>query len=351
MTGRGDARRCRRRRGDARVRVASRACASSSAGPTSPGTPTASTCRRATAGFAVTFLGVASLLLDDGESAVMTDGFFSRPSLVEGRARQGRARPRPHRRGAGPGRGRPARRRCCRCTPTSTTRWTPPSSRSGPAPCSSAASRRRTSDAAHGLPEDRIRVVTPGEPMTYGAFTLTLIESHHCPPDRFPGRDHRAGRPAGRRPRRTSAARPGRSWSSTPAARPRCSRAAPASSPGRWPGGAPTSPTSASASSACRARTTSAPTGPRPSRRSAPGGSCSSTGTTSSARSTEPLRALPYLGDDLDVTMRVRSTSSHARGCHRPLPDRVATGGPVAFAPQVTWRVIGMGPAGVGTSW
>jgi L-ascorbate metabolism protein UlaG (beta-lactamase superfamily) len=39
----------------------------------------------------------------------------------------------------------------------------------------------------HGLPGDRIRVATPGDPMTYGAFTLTLIESHHCPPDRFPG--------------------------------------------------------------------------------------------------------------------------------------------------------------------
>ena len=23
--------------------------------------------------------------------------------------------------------------------------------------------------------------------MTYGGFTLTLVESHHCPPDRFPG--------------------------------------------------------------------------------------------------------------------------------------------------------------------
>ncbi|MDP2774568.1 MAG: hypothetical protein Q8O61_13525, partial [Nocardioides sp.] len=31
--------------------------------------------------FAVTFLGVASLLLSDGRSAVMTDGFFSRPPL------------------------------------------------------------------------------------------------------------------------------------------------------------------------------------------------------------------------------------------------------------------------------
>src|SRR4051794_22768247 len=29
----------------------------------------------------VTFLGVASLLIDDGDTALMTDGFFSRPSL------------------------------------------------------------------------------------------------------------------------------------------------------------------------------------------------------------------------------------------------------------------------------
>src|SRR6201996_226271 len=29
----------------------------------------------------VTWMGVATLLLDDGSSALMTDGFFSRPSL------------------------------------------------------------------------------------------------------------------------------------------------------------------------------------------------------------------------------------------------------------------------------
>jgi L-ascorbate metabolism protein UlaG (beta-lactamase superfamily) len=33
--------------------------------------------------FGVTFLGVSSLLLQDGESAVLTDGFFSRPSLLQ----------------------------------------------------------------------------------------------------------------------------------------------------------------------------------------------------------------------------------------------------------------------------
>src|SRR5215204_1438661 len=31
----------------------------------------------------VTFLGVATLLFDDGETQLMTDGFFSRPSLIQ----------------------------------------------------------------------------------------------------------------------------------------------------------------------------------------------------------------------------------------------------------------------------
>lgn len=30
-------------------------------------------------------------------------------------------------------------------------------------------------------------MITPGEPRTFGSFTLTHIESTHCPPDRFPG--------------------------------------------------------------------------------------------------------------------------------------------------------------------
>jgi L-ascorbate metabolism protein UlaG (beta-lactamase superfamily) len=35
----------------------------------------------------VTWLGVTTLLIDDGESALMTDGFFTRPSLPKVRLR------------------------------------------------------------------------------------------------------------------------------------------------------------------------------------------------------------------------------------------------------------------------
>jgi len=38
-----------------------------------------------------------------------------------------------------------------------------------------------------GLSDDRLTVVTPGEPITLGAYDITLIEAEHCPPDRFPG--------------------------------------------------------------------------------------------------------------------------------------------------------------------
>ncbi len=41
--------------------------------------------------------------------------------------------------------------------------------------------------AGPGSHLSRITVVTPGSPMTFGAFTITHLESEHCPPDRFPG--------------------------------------------------------------------------------------------------------------------------------------------------------------------
>lgn len=48
---------------------------------------------------------------------------------------------------------------------------------------------RSTANVArgHGLPESRITTATPGEPMELGSFEVTLVEGTHCPPDRYPG--------------------------------------------------------------------------------------------------------------------------------------------------------------------
>ena len=59
------------------------ACASSSVARTSAKYADRFDVPLSTDGRGVTFLGVASLLLDDGETAIMTDGFFSRPSLAK----------------------------------------------------------------------------------------------------------------------------------------------------------------------------------------------------------------------------------------------------------------------------
>jgi L-ascorbate metabolism protein UlaG (beta-lactamase superfamily) len=59
------------------------------------------------------------------------------------------------------------------------------------------------------LSEDRLCVVTPGEPRTYGAWTLTFVVSDHCPPDRFPGTIDEPVRP----PVRAGAYRCGEAWS------------------------------------------------------------------------------------------------------------------------------------------
>lgn len=136
--------------------------------------------------FGVTFLGVASLLLDDGTSAVMTDGFFSRPPLL--RSAFGRIAPDEARIDACLARA--GVERLAAVLPVHT--HYDHGMDSAVVAAKTGAVLVGGESAAnigrgHGLSEERIRVATPGEPMTYGAFTLTLIESHHCPPDRSPG--------------------------------------------------------------------------------------------------------------------------------------------------------------------
>ncbi len=142
--------------------------------------------RAAEGDFAVTFLGVATLLLDDGKSAMLTDGFFSRPSL----------------RKVGLGKVAPDVARIdyalARAGIDRLEAVAPVHSHFDHAMDSAVVAERTgavlvggesTANVGRGggLAADRIRVATPGEPMTFGSFRLTLLESHHCPPDRFPG--------------------------------------------------------------------------------------------------------------------------------------------------------------------
>jgi L-ascorbate metabolism protein UlaG (beta-lactamase superfamily) len=60
-----------------------------------------------------------------------------------------------------------------------------------------------------GLPDDRLLVVTPGQPVSLGAYEVTLFVGHHCPPDRFPGAITAPVIP----PVKASAYRCGESWS------------------------------------------------------------------------------------------------------------------------------------------
>ena len=134
----------------------------------------------------VTFLGVSSLLISDGDSAVLTDGYFSRPSLL--RVGLGKVAPDGARIAA-----------VLERTGISRLDAVVPVHTHVDHALDSAVVADRTgalllggTSAAqvglgHGLPSDRIRVVTPGSPLTVGAFTLTFVESDHCPPDRFPG--------------------------------------------------------------------------------------------------------------------------------------------------------------------
>ena len=156
----------------------------------------------------VTFLGVASLLLDDGETRLMTDGFFSRPSLAQ--VALGKIAPDPERIDAV----------LARVGVDRLDAVIPVHSHYDHAMDSAVVADRTGAvlvggestayvGRGHGLPADRIRVATPGEPLSFGAFTLTLVESRHCPPDRYPGEITAPVVP----PVRTSAYRCGEAWS------------------------------------------------------------------------------------------------------------------------------------------
>lgn len=132
----------------------------------------------------VTWAGVTTLLISDGKSAVLTDGFFSRPSLLQ----------------VGLGRIAPSEPRIDGCLSRLGVRnldaVLPVHTHFDHAMDSAVVAQRTgaklvggdsAAHVGHRLPADRVVVATPGEPIALGAFDVTLIIGDHCPPDRFPG--------------------------------------------------------------------------------------------------------------------------------------------------------------------
>jgi L-ascorbate metabolism protein UlaG (beta-lactamase superfamily) len=141
--------------------------------PVSPTTP-----------LAVSWAGVTTLLVDDGSSAVMTDGFFSRPSFLTVAARPlASSRPR-----IDAALSQLSVNRLDAVLPVHT-HFDHAMDSAVVAQLTGARLIGGTSAAligrGHGL--DRIDTVESGEPVTAGNYDITLIEGSHCPPDRFPG--------------------------------------------------------------------------------------------------------------------------------------------------------------------
>jgi len=158
--------------------------------------------------FAVTFLGVASLLIDDGETQVLTDGFFSRPNLPK--VAFGRIAPDPAR----------IDDALAHAGATRVRAVAPVHSHfdhaldSAYVAAKTGATLVGGASTAHlgrggGLPEPQIRTVSDGDTFTAGEFTLTFVASRHCPPDRFPGQIDAPVVP----PAKASAYKCGESWS------------------------------------------------------------------------------------------------------------------------------------------
>ena len=156
----------------------------------------------------VTWAGVTTLLVDDGQSALLTDGFFSRPGLLTvGLRKLAPSLPRVD--------------GCLTRLGVERLEAVLPVHTHFDHAMDSAVVAQRTgaklvggTSAAQlgrgaGLPEDQLVVVTPGEPMSLGAFDVTLVVGNHCPPDRLPGTITEPPVP----PVRASAYRCGEAWS------------------------------------------------------------------------------------------------------------------------------------------
>lgn len=140
------------------------------------------------------FLGVSTILLDDGESAILTDGFFSRPGLL--RMRFGRLRPDRARIDAGL-----HRAGIDRLDAVFVVHSHYDHALDSPEVAIATGARLIGSASTHniargqGFPESRFQPAVTGEPFTIGRFTLTALPARHSPGDIAPGRIDRPLRP------------------------------------------------------------------------------------------------------------------------------------------------------------
>jgi hypothetical protein len=156
----------------------------------------------------VTFLGVTTLLVDAGRSAIMTDGFFSRPGLLA----------------TGVGRIAPKAGRIERCLAKAGVSrleaMLPVHSHDDHALDSAAVAERTGATLVggrsmanigrgHGLPDEQIVVATPAKSILLGAYTMTLIVFNEPPrpnrPDQHPNRPPTSHRSSPSSPQRGSA--------------------------------------------------------------------------------------------------------------------------------------------------
>ncbi|MGA5541812.1 MBL fold metallo-hydrolase [Mycobacterium sp. NPDC051198] len=267
----------------------------------------------------VTWAGVSTLLVDDGTSAVLTDGFFSRPTLPHVVLRKlAPSLPRID--------GSLARLGVDRLEAV-----LPVHSHFDHAMDSAVVAERTgaqlvggTSTAqvgvGGGLAPDRIVTVTPGEAVTLGAYDVTLFESEHCPPDRFPGIITEPVVP----PVKVAAYKCGEAWSTLVHHRPSDHRLLIVGSAGAVPG----------ALTGQRAEVVYLGIG----QLGLQSEQYFETYWAETVRAVgarrvvlihwddffrplhEPLRALPYAGDDLDVSMRVLTRLAERDGVRLHLP-------------------------------
>ncbi len=163
---------------------------------------------RADAPLAVTFLGVSTLLFDDGTSAFLTDGFFTRPGLPAVLA--GRVQPDADHIDACLRRAAPSSLDGVVAVHTHYDHVldTPTVAAQTGAVLVGGTSAMNVA-RGHGLAADRIVAAEPGVAHTLGAYDVTLLPSEHCPPDRYPGEIEQ---PVPRRAR-VGAYRCGEAWS------------------------------------------------------------------------------------------------------------------------------------------